>query len=48
MPIKLKLQNKLTPKHSQAARQKGQDKSLKIKNMNLFSLFLQAKYSVNR
>ena len=39
------LYNKLTHKLSQAVRQKGHDRSLKIKNLNLCWLFLQAKYS---
>ena len=41
------LQNKLTHKLAQAAKQKGQARSLKIKKINLESMFLQAKNSKN-
>ena len=35
-------------KQAQAAKQNGQDNSLKIKNISFLPWFLQAKYSVNR
>lgn len=45
MPINLSSLNRLTHKHSQADRQKTQDNNLKIKNLNLCVVFLQAKNS---